>query len=390
VLLLCLGAPVRAADPSAGTWEGRVEIAGASYDLLLDLRAASGVTARGPELDLRLADLEQSEDAIRFRIEGLPGTVSFRGTLSSDGTLLDGSAEIVPDAIPSTDIYLVTLDRAWHVVSARNVTDRDGYDNQPAFEPGGESFLYTSQRDGQTDIYRHVPGAAAPVRVTDTADTSEYSPTPMPGGTGFSVVRVEEDGTQRLWAFDRDGGGPRLLLPDARPVGYHAWLGPSTVALFVLGEPPTLQIADLGNGEAREVATSIGRGMQPAPGGERTVTYVHKDDETVWTLRQAGPQAPAAILGPTLPGGEDFAYLPDGSILMGHGSTLQTFGSDGTWKVRIDLSPYGVREITRVAVHPGGRSLAVVGARDSAPPQPVTVPVTFRRLASPEPQTPRR
>ena len=60
--------------------------------------------------------------------------------------------------------------------------------------------------------------------MTETVE-SEYSPTPLPAADGFSTVRVEQDGTQRLWAFDSSGGAPRLLLETIQPVGYHGWLG---------------------------------------------------------------------------------------------------------------------------------------------------------------------
>ena len=41
-------------------------------------------------------------------------------------------------------------------------------------------------------------------RVTNTPE-SEYSPTVTPDGAHISVIRVEADGTQRLWRFTLDG-----------------------------------------------------------------------------------------------------------------------------------------------------------------------------------------
>ncbi|MDX1675452.1 MAG: hypothetical protein R3314_11715, partial [Longimicrobiales bacterium] len=141
-----------------------------------------------------------------------------------------------------TDIYLLPLDRQedGRLVAAgepRPVTDRDGYDNQPHFTPDGR-LLYTSIRDGQADTYLYDPATGETTRVTTTPE-SEYSPTPIPGSDRFSVVRVEADSTQRLWSFAPDGSRPRLVLEDVAPVGYHAW-SDDRVALFVLGDPPTL------------------------------------------------------------------------------------------------------------------------------------------------------
>ena len=147
---------------------------------------------------------------------------------------------------PGTDIYLVDLEvrgGRLQLGTPLNITDRDGYDNQPSFTADGRSVLYTSIReDGQADIYRYEIEGRETVRVTRTAE-SEYSPTHTPDGRGISVVRVEPDSTQRLWRFGHDGGEPELLLSEIRPVGYHAWADEETVALFVLGTPATLQLA---------------------------------------------------------------------------------------------------------------------------------------------------
>src|SRR5919112_256218 len=91
-----------------------------------------------------------------------------------------------------------------------NITNRAGYDNQPSFLPDGASLLYTSQReDNQTDIYRYDFKTGQSARLTATPE-GEYSPTLMPGGKFFSVIRVESDKTQRLWKFPLAGGEPTL------------------------------------------------------------------------------------------------------------------------------------------------------------------------------------
>src|SRR5216117_3155150 len=172
---------------------------------------------------------------------------------------------------PATDIYVASL----HVADGRvqvgtpvNVTARPGYDNQPFFLPDGRAFLYTSIReDGQADIYRYDLERATSIRLTTTHE-SEYSPTPLPDGTGFSVVRVEADSTQRLWAFDLAGSRPRVVLDSIKPVGYHAWADDHTLVLYVLGTPPTLQIADTRAPSTRGavVAQNIGRPLQRVPG----------------------------------------------------------------------------------------------------------------------------
>ena len=66
-------------------------------------------------------------------------------------------------------------------------------------------------------------------------------------------MRVEKDGTQRLWHVPEGGAAPQPILPDVKGVGYHAWADANTLVLFVLGQPPTLQVADRRTGKAEVV-----------------------------------------------------------------------------------------------------------------------------------------
>jgi hypothetical protein len=255
----------------------------------------------------------------------------------------------------------------WSAVgAARNLTDRAGYDNQPAFLPDGTALLYTSIReDDQADIYRIELRSGRIDRLTRTVE-SEYSPTPMPGAARFSTIRVEMDSTQRLWSFSMSGEGAALVLPDIRPVGYHAWIDDRTLALFVLGTPPTLQIADARTGEAWTAASGIGRSLLPIP-GTREVSFVQRSEaEGEWEIlaldvdtREIRP------LARTLRDSEDLAWTPSGELLTGYGSMLYRWEADsGRWIEVADLEPAGVRDITRIAVSPGGDRIAVVGSRD--------------------------
>lgn len=266
---------------------------------------------------------------------------------------------------PATDIYVAEMTLSDGVITFgewSNVTDRAGYDNQPSFETGGRSFLYTSMRDGQTDTYRYDLSTHRAERVTHTPE-SEYSPTAMPAGNRFSTVRVEADSTQRLWSFDRDGSDPRLLLPDIAPVGYHAWADTDQVGLFVLGSPPTLRLARLGPGTGQLRAENIGRSLHPVP-GRRAISLLVKGDE--WWIQVLNLETDQIEpIARALEGSEDYAWTPSGSLLMGQGSAL--YGLDpaagGEWTLLADLADEGIEDITRIAVSPDGRYIALVGTR---------------------------
>ena len=287
------------------------------------------------------------------------------------------SPSAAPAPPPDTDIFVVEMKLAGARVEfgrPANVTSRPGYDNQPSFTPDGRAILFSSQREGsQTDVYRYDLSTAQTTRVTSTPE-SEYSPTVTPDGKFFSVVRVEADQTQRLWKFPVSGAdAPALVMADVKPVGYHLWLDARTLALFVLGaqnQPHTLQLAVLGRrpGEVVELstmATNIGRSFQRVPGQRDAFTFVHKLAPDNWLIKTVDLKSHrTAPLAKTLPGSEDYARLPDGSLLMARDAKLfrldPAAGQD--WQEVADFAAAcaAACRITRLALSPRADRLAFV------------------------------
>ncbi|MDQ3389291.1 MAG: hypothetical protein M3483_07290 [Gemmatimonadota bacterium] len=282
----------------------------------------------------------------------------------------DTSAVTAPEAAsapaPGSEIYLAPLVRRGgriDIGATVNITRRPGYDNQPSFTPDGAAVLFTSRReDGQADIYRFDIASGVTTRVTTTPE-SEYSPTMTPSGEGISVVRVEADSTQRLWEFPVGGGDPSLILPEVRPVGYHAWLDAGTLALFVLGSPPTLQVAERVSGRAEVAAANIGRSLHRVP-GRGTASYVDKGDAEEWWIVELDPLTRRNTrLVRTLPDVEDYTWTPWGEILMARGSTIFRWSPGAVgWEAVADLAGPDIAAITRLAVSPAGDRLALVVA----------------------------
>jgi Tol biopolymer transport system component len=246
----------------------------------------------------------------------------------------------------------------------RNITGNKGYDNQPFFRPDGV-VLFTSMRDGkQTDIYSYDPASGRIAQLTDTAE-SEYSPTVTPDG-GISVIRVEPDGTQRLWRFSAQGKDPKLVLTDVKPVGYHAWSGDHTLALFVLGQPATLQVADTRSGAARVLAQDIGRSLQQIPGTTHIsfVQRIKSDESTTLMIKELDPgSGTTADLTMAVPGSAeaDLAWAPDGSLFMAKSDHLFTWKrGGGGWAESADLTRMSLAGVTRLAISSDGRQLAIV------------------------------
>ena len=297
-------------------------------------------------------------------------------------------------APPDTEIYLAPLKSAGGRITVGepgNITNHPGYDNQPSFTPDGRAILFASVRTPtpairenpnlpQSDIWRYDIASKSIGRVTQTPEP-EFSPTPLLDGVRISAVTVEADGTQRLYAIAPSG--PKIqrdvILPEVKPVGYHAWADDHTLALFVLGSgpgvPATLQLADTKTGAARVVATDIGRSVQrmPGSGAARHISFVQRErsgDQVRLIVKELDPATGAVTtLTPAVEDSReaDLAWMPDGTLLMAKDEVLYawTRGQTG-WKDVASLSQLSLRGVTRLAVSPKGDLLAIV----AQPPQP--------------------
>jgi len=268
---------------------------------------------------------------------------------------------------PNSDIFLLRILRSGdslRLSAAQNVTRRPGYDNQPAFLTDASGLLYTAiDSTGQADIWRYELRSRRRTRLTRTPE-SEYSPTMMPGSTRFSVVRVERDSTQRLWSFRLDGSDPQLVLESLAPVGYHAWLDQFRLAAYVLGTPSTLHVLRRDGSEDEVRASHIGRTIQRVP-AQNWYSFVQLDSgRTPWIVAQPFEGGPVSRLVRVNDDNEFYAWAPDGTLLSAsHGAIVRWNGVSGegsAWLTVATSAPLAMKGISRLAVSPDGRWLAVV------------------------------
>lgn len=285
-----------------------------------------------------------------------------RGPRTRIGLLLAGCLGAGPLAAQGgTDIFLAPLSSTsgrLTVGSPVNATARAGYDNQPFFTPDGTALLYSSAREGgQTDIMRLDLATRATSPVTRTPQ-NEYSPTVTPDGRGFTVIY---DTTQFLARYDPDGGNRRIVFDRIRPVGYHAWLSPEQAILFVLGDTTTLRLADTRTGEAVVLAWDIGRALHRIP-GRATGSFLQRMPDGVRYVMEVDPAARTVRpLGRALEGSQDLAWTPAGTVLMARGNAIYEWQpGGGPWRLVARFDDPGLARISRLAVSPDGRWLAVV------------------------------
>ena len=268
---------------------------------------------------------------------------------------------------PGSQIYLAPLTRindSLAVGTPVNITNRPGYNNQPAFLPDSRSILFTViGTDRTADIWRYDLATRQAARVTRTPE-SEYSATVMPGGRRFSVIRVEADSTQRLWSFAMDGTDPRLVLPALKPVGYHDWLDSTRVIAYVLGTPSTLHLTNV-DGTGDEIrATNIGRSLHHLalrPG----YSFTQRDSSGAYWITAddlAGLGSTRLVRAPA--DNEFHAWTPDGMLLTASAGMLLRWNSrldeSGAWLPIANLARAKLKNVSRLAVSPDGRWLAFV------------------------------
>ena len=276
--------------------------------------------------------------------------------------------DYVPTAAgaPSTDIWVGRLERgpdgALSVAGLVNGTDRDGYDNQPSFDPSGAALYYTAALDAtQTETFRYHIASGAVEQVTRTPGASEFSPTVIPGQDAFSAIH-ETRGLQYLWRYGLDGTEMGAIFATIEPVGYHAWADERTAAMFVLGDPPTLQVGDALSGEVRTIAENPGRSIHRIP-GTAAISFVRKVSDEEWWIERLDPTSGATErIAQTLPGREDYAWTPAGEILMGDGTALFAWTADSGWGPVAELGD-AAGDISRLAVSADGSHIAVVRNR---------------------------
>ena len=180
------------------------------------------------------------------------------------------------------------------------------------------------------------------------------------------VRQVEGDSiNQQVYQSALKGGGYKSLTPRIKNIGYYAWIGNDQLAIFAIdGDDNHLLSLNLKDNRTRRVTSSVGRSIWSE--GTGSVTYVHKFTDTYWYLKRYNLVSGTIDIIAETPGlTEDFALAPDGTYFMGLGSKLYCFNASHhtTWQEVGDLSIHGITNITRLAVSPDGKQLALVSAK---------------------------
>ncbi len=263
---------------------------------------------------------------------------------------------------PGTEIYLfdLTIKKSKIQLSnPQNITNHAGYDNQPFFHPDKPSIYYSSANaEGKTDILEYNYTTKATRNITTTPER-EYSPTVTPDKKFLSCIIQRDNGEQNLGKYPIEGGEPIVLI-NTLTIGYHSWITPERLLLFVLGDTMTLHQYDLGTSKDIILAKNIGRSLHKIP-NTSSMSFVHKISEGEWLIKKINENGVIETITAALRGREDLAWTPDGKILMSDGKDLFYIqpGKSGFWQqIIIPFTPSG--NITRLAVNVDGNKIALV------------------------------
>ena len=264
-----------------------------------------------------------------------------------------------------SEIYLFDLKSKKGQVTITNpvnITNHNGYDNQPSFDADNSLIYYSSfDEDGRSDIKTYNYKKKETKSFTTTKER-EYSPTLTPDKYFISCIIQRDSNAQDLGKYPVGGGTPDVIINNLI-VGYHAWMDNSNLALFILGDPNTLHLYRLPTRKDTVLASNIGRSLHKIP-GTQSFSFIQKTADKDWLIKKVDLISyKISTITKTIPGQEDIAWTSDGLILTSDGERLFVFnpGKDLSWReVDIKAGKEIFKGVTRLAVSQRGDKLAVV------------------------------
>lgn len=262
-----------------------------------------------------------------------------------------------------TDIYLFNLthtDDGWSLTNPINISNNEGYDNQPSFSPDGYTLYYSSHRNGETDLVAYNTTTGSQSWLTNTSSRSEYSPTITPDSSFLSFISLTNDGVQEFRKIHL-GTGKETLIESNPIIGYFVWITPQSYLCFVLPtneQPATLQIHHTATGEKIILGERPGRSFHQIP-SSNAVSYIQniQDEASIFSYQLETDDS--ELIGSTLENSQDMAWLPTGEIIMGKGSEL-FINKGNDWYSIGNFENYSIYQITRIAINSTGTKIALV------------------------------
>ncbi|MFK7780997.1 nuclear transport factor 2 family protein [Psychroserpens sp.] len=253
------------------------------------------------------------------------------------------------------------------IKNGKNLSNNEGYDNQPSFL-NDRYILFASTRNGQTDIAKYDTRYDSKSWLNFT-EGGEYTPLIIPNRNDISAVRLDKDGTQRLYSYNGSNGDSTELIKDL-VVAYYTWFDEHTVVSAVIEDDQlNLFVSNLQDGTNRKYETNVGRSFHRIP-GSNLVSFISKENKNQWQIKSLNPlTGDTKVIANTMEGVEDICWLDNKTLLTSKDNVLYKLRlqRDNNWKKVADLESEGITKITRLIVNTEGNKLLIAG--DISPQQ---------------------
>ncbi|OAD92622.1 hypothetical protein A7A78_01555 [Aequorivita soesokkakensis] len=264
----------------------------------------------------------------------------------------------------NTEVYVFDIRPAYEgleLINPRNISNNEGYDNQPSFI-SNEALVFAGNNEGQTDISEYNLNSKLQTWINKKTEGGEYSPQKFPSSNDVASVRLDKDGLQRLYRYNSQTGSSSELIKNLQ-VAYFAFYNDQKILSTVLdGDSMDLVLIDLSSKTADTIFRNAGRSLQKVP-KTNSMSYSLVNEEGNLDVYLLDMDSYESFFVTELPIGiQDCVWINDTQILVGSGNKLYMYDTLGEpeWTRVASLEEYGIKNISRMAISPDGKKLAVV------------------------------
>ncbi|HBY67473.1 MAG TPA: hypothetical protein DEG69_06785 [Flavobacteriaceae bacterium] len=264
----------------------------------------------------------------------------------------------------NTEVYLMDITSAYsglEVYNFKNISNNSGYDNQPSFVDN-DTILFAGNNTNQTDIASYSISSEEKSFLNPPTEGGEYSPMQIPNSEKITAVRLDPNGKQRLYTYDKKEP-QKETIPNLQ-VAYYAFKDEKTLLASVLAQNElNLVVANVKTQKVDTLKYNAGRSIHKVPNTKRTMSYTFLNEDGNYDVYQLNMDTLESFFVAELPIGiQDHIWLSESKLLIGSGDKLflyDLFGN-GEWQEVANLSEHNITNITRLAVSPNGKKLAFV------------------------------
>lgn len=275
--------------------------------------------------------------------------------------------QILVYAQEDSGIFIFDIERSEDAVEFSNLVEiphQKGYNNQPFFISDDE-ILFSSENNGQADIAKFRISTGKIQWMHPETAGGEYSPQPIPDSENIAAVRLDPDGLQRLYEYDIKNKTASLIIPDIQ-VAYFTFMDHENILATVLNkESMDLVTIDLNLKKTDTLSSRAGRSISKVP-NTSLVSYTLYNENNQLDLYTYDFTTDESVFICELPYNvQDYIWLTDSLILTGSGYRLFLYDtwSELEWISAGTIEKYGISQITRMALSPNGKKLAVTGTK---------------------------